>query len=81
MVTYGVRADKLPACGVSDFQDSSCYYLVDPPPGPQQFSALMELTWLADTPQSRRRTRALRACSSCQKRKVSDLSLQFDEQR
>ncbi|KAL2787265.1 hypothetical protein BJX66DRAFT_327981 [Aspergillus keveii] len=29
----------------------------------------MELTWLADTPQSRRRTRALRACSSCQKRK------------
>ncbi|KAL2866363.1 transcription factor domain-containing protein [Aspergillus lucknowensis] len=29
----------------------------------------MELTWLADTPQSRRRTRALRACPSCQKRK------------
>ncbi|KAL3457731.1 hypothetical protein BJX64DRAFT_244307 [Aspergillus heterothallicus] len=29
----------------------------------------MELTWLADTPQSRRRTRALRACSRCQKRK------------
>ncbi|KAL4885373.1 hypothetical protein BJY04DRAFT_180790 [Aspergillus karnatakaensis] len=30
---------------------------------------MMELTWLADTPQSRRRTRALRACPSCQKRK------------
>ncbi|KAL4874180.1 hypothetical protein BDV12DRAFT_182009 [Aspergillus spectabilis] len=29
----------------------------------------MELTWLADTPQSRRRTRALRACPSCQRRK------------
>ncbi|PYI01058.1 fungal-specific transcription factor [Aspergillus sclerotiicarbonarius CBS 121057] len=30
----------------------------------------MELTWLADTPQSRRRTRALRACATCQRRKV-----------
>lgn len=30
----------------------------------------MELTWLADTPQSRSRTRALRACPSCQRRKV-----------
>lgn len=30
----------------------------------------MELTWLADTPQSRRRSRALRACSDCQRRKV-----------
>ncbi|KAI9368938.1 hypothetical protein BJX61DRAFT_536834 [Aspergillus egyptiacus] len=29
----------------------------------------MELTWLADTPQSRRRKRALRACLSCQRRK------------
>ncbi|GLA30458.1 fungal-specific transcription factor [Aspergillus phoenicis ATCC 13157] len=29
----------------------------------------MELTWLADTPQSRRRTRALRACATCQRRK------------
>ncbi|KAL4801405.1 hypothetical protein BDV18DRAFT_84898 [Aspergillus unguis] len=29
----------------------------------------MELTWLADTPQSRRRTRAPRACSDCRKRK------------
>ncbi|KAL2844311.1 hypothetical protein BJY01DRAFT_215098 [Aspergillus pseudoustus] len=29
----------------------------------------MELTWLADTPQLRRRKRALRACPSCQKRK------------
>ncbi|KAJ6140430.1 hypothetical protein N7470_010435 [Penicillium chermesinum] len=29
----------------------------------------MELTWLADTPQSRNRTRALRACSTCQRRK------------
>ncbi|KAF9887583.1 hypothetical protein FE257_009795 [Aspergillus nanangensis] len=29
----------------------------------------MELTWLADTPQSRRRTRALRACPQCQRRK------------
>ncbi|KAF7632020.1 fungal-specific transcription factor [Aspergillus flavus] len=29
----------------------------------------MELTWLADTPQSRRRTRALRACAHCQRRK------------
>ncbi|KAL4939641.1 hypothetical protein BDV06DRAFT_33219 [Aspergillus oleicola] len=29
----------------------------------------MELTWLADTPQSRRRTRALRACPSCQRKK------------
>ncbi|KAL4927430.1 transcription factor domain-containing protein [Aspergillus undulatus] len=29
----------------------------------------MELTWLADTPQSRRRTRALRACSTCQRKK------------
>lgn len=30
----------------------------------------MELTWLADTPQSRSRTRALRACPACQRRKV-----------
>ncbi|KAJ5815314.1 hypothetical protein N7474_007091 [Penicillium riverlandense] len=30
----------------------------------------MELTWLADTPQSRSRVRALRACPSCQRRKV-----------
>ncbi|GKZ33240.1 hypothetical protein AbraIFM66950_003036 [Aspergillus brasiliensis] len=30
----------------------------------------MELTWLADTPQSRRRTRALRACATCQRRKT-----------
>ncbi|KAJ5668786.1 hypothetical protein N7462_009856 [Penicillium macrosclerotiorum] len=29
----------------------------------------MELTWLADTPQSRSRTRALRACPACQRRK------------
>ncbi|KAL4917445.1 hypothetical protein BDW62DRAFT_84093 [Aspergillus aurantiobrunneus] len=29
----------------------------------------MELTWLPDTPQSRRRTRALRACPSCQRKK------------
>ncbi|KAB8263744.1 hypothetical protein BDV32DRAFT_118366 [Aspergillus pseudonomiae] len=29
----------------------------------------MELTWLADIPQSRRRTRALRACAHCQRRK------------
>ncbi|KAL4889721.1 hypothetical protein BDV59DRAFT_186052 [Aspergillus ambiguus] len=29
----------------------------------------MELTWLADTPQSRGRTRALRACPQCQRRK------------
>ncbi|KAJ5585365.1 uncharacterized protein N7459_005165 [Penicillium hispanicum] len=29
----------------------------------------MELTWLADTPQSRGRTRALRACPTCQRRK------------
>ncbi|KAL3469452.1 hypothetical protein BJX99DRAFT_251973 [Aspergillus californicus] len=29
----------------------------------------MELTWLVETPQSRRRSRALRACPGCQKRK------------
>ncbi|KAL4950063.1 hypothetical protein BDW69DRAFT_202399 [Aspergillus filifer] len=29
----------------------------------------MDLTWLADSPQSRRRTRALRACPSCQRKK------------
>ncbi|KAJ5123464.1 transcriptional regulator family: Fungal Specific TF [Penicillium atrosanguineum] len=29
----------------------------------------MELTWLADSPQSRSRTRALRACPACQRRK------------
>ncbi|KAJ5101483.1 hypothetical protein NUU61_003705 [Penicillium alfredii] len=29
----------------------------------------MELTWLADTPQSRNRTRAVRACPNCQRRK------------
>ncbi|KAL6235406.1 hypothetical protein BDW75DRAFT_209761 [Aspergillus navahoensis] len=29
----------------------------------------MELTWLADSPQSRRRTRALRACPTCRRRK------------
>ncbi|KAL4800076.1 hypothetical protein BDV19DRAFT_376085 [Aspergillus venezuelensis] len=29
----------------------------------------MELTWLADSPQSRRRTRALRACPTCQRKK------------
>ncbi|OJJ35725.1 hypothetical protein ASPWEDRAFT_51706 [Aspergillus wentii DTO 134E9] len=29
----------------------------------------MELTWLADTPQSRSRARALRACANCQRRK------------
>ncbi|KAH8434753.1 transcription factor domain-containing protein [Aspergillus melleus] len=29
----------------------------------------MELTWFADTPQARRRTRAPRACASCQRRK------------
>ena len=30
----------------------------------------MEITWIADTPQSRVRTRAPRACASCQRRKV-----------
>ncbi|KAL4746779.1 hypothetical protein BDW72DRAFT_184181 [Aspergillus terricola var. indicus] len=29
----------------------------------------MELTWLADSPQSRRRTRALHACPTCRRRK------------
>ncbi|KAJ9357271.1 transcriptional regulator family: Fungal Specific TF [Paecilomyces variotii] len=29
----------------------------------------MELTWLADTPQSRRRSRAAKACSNCQRKK------------
>ncbi|KAL4814189.1 hypothetical protein BDW67DRAFT_166347 [Aspergillus spinulosporus] len=29
----------------------------------------MEITWLADSPQSRRRTRALHACSTCRRRK------------
>ncbi|RAL07564.1 transcription factor domain-containing protein [Aspergillus homomorphus CBS 101889] len=29
----------------------------------------MELIWLADTPQARRRNRALRACAQCQRRK------------
>ncbi|KAL4998102.1 hypothetical protein BDV10DRAFT_76269 [Aspergillus recurvatus] len=32
----------------------------------------MELTWLADSPQSRRRTRALHACPTCRRRKVHD---------
>jgi hypothetical protein len=31
---------------------------------------LMELTWLPDIPQSRSRTRALRACPQCQRSKV-----------
>ncbi|EDP54265.1 putative fungal-specific transcription factor [Aspergillus fumigatus] len=34
----------------------------------------MELKWVADTPQSRSRKRALRACSGCQRKKVSSYS-------
>jgi 4-hydroxy-3-methylbut-2-en-1-yl diphosphate synthase IspG/GcpE len=30
----------------------------------------MELTWLPDIPQSRSRTRAVRACPTCQRSKV-----------
>jgi hypothetical protein len=38
---------------------------------PSSTTSRMELTWLADTPQSRNRTRALKACPACQRRKVS----------
>lgn len=35
------------------------------------YDVRMEFKWVADTPQSRSRRRALRACADCQRRKVS----------
>lgn len=56
-------------------QGWSCWREISrPPPSSLQNSQCdvnqMELTWLADIPQSRSRTRAPRACPACQRRKV-----------